>query len=44
MRLLYAKPDGNFVLMADNRAIPDDHAKTENLHVIGRVVWRADVL
>ncbi|WP_294642962.1 S24 family peptidase [uncultured Aureimonas sp.] len=39
-----AKPDGSFVLMADNRAIPDDHAETENLRVIGRLVWRADRL
>lgn len=39
-----AKPGGSFVLMADNRAVPDDHAGKDELHVVGRVVWRADVL
>ncbi len=39
-----AKPDGSFVLMADNRNVPDDHVGKEDLRVIGRVVWRADRL
>ena len=39
-----AKPDGSFVLMADNRAVPDDQSEPDTLRVIGRVVWRADVL
>jgi len=37
-----AKPDGSFVLMADNQAVSDDHATKDELRVVGRVVWRAD--
>ncbi|WP_156356331.1 hypothetical protein [Sphingomonas sp. Leaf22] len=39
-----AKADGSFVLMADNRAVPDDYAGKDELHVVGRLVWRADRL